>query len=329
MFLKKWSVLVMLVSCTAMAQPVELRLKFEPGQEKTTIVEINLKGTLDVQGSARLVGSAEGTGSLTMKTKTLEVSPEGIATLENRMEGFKLDLKSTADMGQGETKYEMVLDENGGKIILDGEEQPIPASELQEARAEVWTTKMNQLGATVGMDLDSSELSAEEAAEVQQLTESISGMLGSNAPLPEKPVQVGDSWTEELKIADLTQELAKDNPMLSTLTNLGIPDVVTNSSLTELRSEEGNQVGTVSSTTKFDWTEGNIPLGFFNIQVNKLAFNAERLTEVNVTEGYLPRITGVTTIEYDIAINLPFGEEGPQTFNATGSIRGDSTLVTE
>jgi len=117
--------------------------------------------------------------------------------------------------------------------------------------------------------------------------------------------------------------------MLSTLSNLGIPDLTVKNTLTDLREEGGSQMATINSTMAFEWKDGNLPLGFLNVTVGNLSIKSEYLMEIDNTAGYLPRVTGVTTFDFDLVINLPLGPEGPTTYNAKGRIQVDSSVTTE
>ena len=308
---------------------IELKMKYDAGQERTMTARVNFSGNISIDQDFRLEGKAEGKSGASISKKVISVDSEGIASIENKLDGFSVEVDSEAQIGEETHQHQIKLDETGGTYTTDGESQPIPSSDLEEATSKTWTVLMNEKGATVGMDLDSSQMSAEEAQQVQQLTGSLSGMMGQDSLLPEGDVEPGASWEEVLSVDELTAELSKENPMLPTPANLGIPDLVIKHTLSEVRQEAGNEMATINTTTQFDWPGGNIPLGIFNVTINRLAITGDSMADVNNTEGYLPRITNVTNMEFDLTVNLAFGEQGPQTYVAKGQIKMDSTITEE
>ncbi len=306
---------------------VELRLKYAKDQEQKTKVSVALDGKVEVEGSMRISAGAKGDIGVEMAQKTLNVDDQGAAEIEFHLSGFDVNTNAQVDMGTEKLTYAVKLDETGGTITADGKEEKIP--DTGDIQSQSWTVRMNNLGAPVGFDLDSTQIGAEEAEEVKKMSENLAGFISQSAPLPEKDVKEGDTWESILSIKELTSSLAKDNPMLSAFTDLGIEDVKTVSTLKELREEGGTQIATLQSTTNFLWKDGSIPLGIVNVTVNKLEMKNESTAEVNNTAGVLTRTSSIATLDFDLVINSALGPEGPATYNAKGSIKLDSTTVTE
>lgn len=330
MFSKKLAVMILaiatLVPCAA---AIELRMKYTEGQSRSMSVKIDLRGSLEVRGGASIDGNVEGTGGVSMDMKTLAVDEKGVASVENRLGGFSVDLSGDADLGDATHEFAVKLDENGGSFTNDGKTEEIPGAAMANAKAQSWTVQVDSLGATVGMSLDSEEMGADEAENVKRISDSLSGVLMQNGVLPKEDVEVGQTWEQVFKVDDITKELSRENPMLATMTDLGIPDLVSRYTLTEVGQDGDNEMATISSTVDFSWLEGSLPLGIVNITVNKLALKSESLVEMNNTEGYAPRMTGVTTIDFDLVINTLIGPSGPANYEAKGQLRTDSTIVTE
>lgn len=304
---------------------VQLRLKYTKDQSLVNDVFSALKGDLKVDGAQRLEGTAEGSFGVKMNQKTLDVDETGAANIEYRLDSLNITLNSEADMGEGKKKYGAKFTESGGSFTVDGKEEKIPP--MEDVKSQSWKVKMSTLGSPVEFSLDSSQMGAEEAKEVQNLSEQIAGFVSKTAPLPEKDVQVGDTWEYLLSVKELTSSLAKENPMLSAFTNLGIEDVKTVSTLKELRKEGDQEIATIGSVTNFSWKEGRIPLGVVNITVKNLDVKSESLTEMNNSLGTLPRMTSITTIAFELVIETTLGEAGPSTYTASGNLKLDSTTT--
>ena len=330
MFSRRVAVMILafatLVPC---ASAIELRMKYKEGQTRSMSVKMDLKGNLEVRGASSMDGKVEGSGGVNMDMTVLSVDEEGVASIENRLGGFNVDLSGNADLGDATHAFAVKMDENGGTFTADGKTEEIPAAAMAEAKAQAWTVEMDSLGATVGMSLDSEEMGAAEAENIKNLSDSLSGVFGQNGLLPKEDVKVGQTWEQVLKVDDITKELSKENPMLATMTNLGIPDLVSRFTLTEVGQDGDNEMATISSTVNFAWLEGSLPLGIVNITVNKLTLKSESLVEMNNTEGYAPRMTGVTTIDFDLAINTLLGPSGPANYEAKGQLKTDSAIVTK
>jgi hypothetical protein len=330
MFSKKVAVMILaiatLVPC---ASAIELRMKYEEGQSRSMSVKIDLRGSLEVRGGSSIDGNVEGSGGVNMDLKVLSVDEKGVASIENRLGGFNVNLNGNADLGDATHAFAVKLDENGGAFTSDGKTEEIPAAAMEEAKAQAWTVQMDSLGATVGMSLDSEKMEAAEAENIKNLSDSLAGVFGQNGLLPKEDVEVGQTWEQVFKVDDITKELSKENPMLATMANLGIPDLISRYTLTEVGQDGDNEMATISSTVDFSWLEGSLPLGIVNITVNKLALKSESLVEMNNTAGYAPRMTGVTTIDFDLAINTLLGPSGPANYEAKGQLKTDSTIVTK
>ncbi|MCA9411923.1 MAG: hypothetical protein KC917_04490 [Candidatus Omnitrophica bacterium] len=308
---------------------VELKMKYEPGVTRTMNVEMNLKGDLDVGGDTPVKGTAQGKILTEMDLKVQSVDDEGVGTIEQSISNIDMEFSAEAETPDGPKKWDVDLSPEGGSMTADGETTPIPADTLSDIQSKSWEVKMNAQGAPVGMDIDSSEMSEEEAQQVKQMSESISKMIGKAALLPEGDVEVGHEWEQVLSIDELTKELVKDNPMLSVMTQMGIPDLKTTYKLDEVRQDGGNEIATISSKTLFDWTEGNLPLGVVNITVNRLSITGNTLTTMNATDGYASRQTSDTELTYDLTINTVFGPDGPSTFEAKGGLTINSNVKTD
>lgn len=304
---------------------VQLRLKYTKDQTLVNDVFSTLKGDLKIDGAQRLEGTADGSFGVKMNQKTLDIDEKGVANIEYRLDSLNITLNSEADMGEGKKKYGAKFTESGGSYTIDGKEEKIPS--MDDVKSQSWQVKMNTLGSPVGFSLDSSQLGAEEAKEVQNLSEQIAGFVSKSAPLPEKDVQVGDSWENILSVKDLTSSLAKENPMLSAFADLGIEDVKTVSTLKEMRKDGDNEIATISSVTNFNWKEGRISLGVVNITVKNLDVKSESLTEMNNTIGTIPRMTSITTLTFEVVIETALGEGGPSTYTASGNLKLDSTTT--
>lgn len=326
MFIRRMCVLMLAgIVFIPAVHAVQLRLKYTKDQTLVNDVVSSLKGDVKIDGAQRLEGTAEGSFGVKMNQKTLDVDEAGAANIEYRLDSLNITMNSEADMGEGKKKYSAKLTESGGSYTVDGQEVQIPP--MDDVKAQSWQVKMNNLGSPVSFSLDSSQLGAEEAKEVQNLSEQVTGFLSKSAPLPEKDVQVGDTWENILSVKDLTSSLAKENPMLSAITNLGIEDVKTVSTLKELRKEGDNEIATISSATNFSWKEGRIPLGVVNITVKNLEVKSESLTEMNNTLGTVPRMTSITNMTFEVVIETAIGEGGPATYTATGNLKLDSTTT--
>jgi len=320
------AILAFLVAA-APATAIELKMKYKKDQTRRMDVKMDLKGQLDIQGDFRMTASSEGTGNVAMDLKVLDVDQEGIATVENRLSDLNVDMAAQAEIGKGTHAYTIKMNENGGSLTADGITQVIPPMAMDQAKAQSWTVRVDPTGAQVGMKLDSEELGAQEAEEIQNLSDSISELLGNNGILPKENVEVGQTWEQVFKVNDLAKRLAKENPMLPTVPELGIPDLKTKYTLTEVGREGDNEMATISSSADFAWKDGKLALGFVNLGVNNLSFKTESLIEMNNTEGYTPRMTGMTTIEFDLAIDLLLVPGGPGHYDAKGQLRVDSIVL--
>ncbi len=304
---------------------IQLRLKFEKDKVAANEVNAHIQGDLKVDGTQRLEGTASGDMGVKINQKTLAIDEKGIASIENKLEGFNVTVDSEADMGQGKKKYSLQLNENGGKTVVDGKEEAIPP--VPNVKAQSWQVNMDNLGAPVSLSLDSTQMGSEEAKEVQNLSDSVVNVIAKHAPLPEQDVKVGDTWENVLSIKELTSTLAKDNPMLNALAVLGIDDVKTVSTLKEIRTEGGNEIAMISSVTNFSWKAGQIPLGVINITVNKLDVKSEALVDMNNTLGQISRDTAITTLAFDIAITTAFGGQDAGSYTAIGNLKMESTTT--
>lgn len=307
------------------AQAVQLRMKYVKDQEQTNKTDVNLTGKLEVEGSQRLSGNASGKCGVSMSQKAIETDDKGGANLEMRLSNLNVTMDSEADWGEGKKTYSLKLDENGGTMTDNGKAEPIPP--LPDVKSQSWQVKMNSLGAPEAFDLDSSQMGTQEAEDVKKMSQSIAGIVSKSSPLPEKDVKAGDTWETVLSVKDLTNSLAKDNPMLGVVTDLGIPDVKTSSTLKELRQEAGNEIAVINSTTNLIWKDGNIPLGPVNLTLKSLEVKSESITEMNNTKGMIPRTTTVTTLDFEIVVNSAVGSEGPSTYNAKGSLKLESVIT--
>lgn len=326
-FRKAWVCLMGVLVGAQTVWGVELRLKYAKDQEQKTKVTVIMDGKVEVEGSQRISASATGNFGVTMAQKVLNVDDQGVGEIEFRLDGFDVNTNAKVDMGTEKHDFGAKINESSGTITADGKEEKIPIS--GEIKSQSWTVRMNNLGAPVGFDLDSSQMGSDEAAEVKKVSDNLASFVSQSAPLPEKDVKEGDTWENVLSIKELTASLAKDNPMLSAFTDLGIEDVKTVSALKELRDEGGSQLAAIQSTTNFLWKDGSIPLGIVNVTVNKLEMKNESTTEVNNTAGVIARTSSIATLEFDLVINSALGPEGPATYNAKGSIKLDSTTLTE
>jgi len=117
--------------------------------------------------------------------------------------------------------------------------------------------------------------------------------------------------------------------MLSVVTQMGIPDLKTTYRLDEVRADGGSEIATITSKTLFEWTDGNLPLGVVNVAINRLNIEGNTLTTMNVTEGYASRQTSDTKLDYDLTINTVFGQDGPATYEAKGSLTINSNVKTD
>jgi hypothetical protein len=264
-----------------------------------------------------------------MGLKVLSVDEEGVATIEQSVTDINLEVDAEAETPDGPKKWSVEMTPEGGTMTADGETMPIPADSLKDIKSQSWNVKMDDRGAPMGVDLDSSEMSQEEAEQVKQMSESITSMIGKAALLPEGDVEIGHEWEQVLSIDEITKELVKDNPMLTVVTQMGIPDLKTTYKLEEVREDSGSEVATISSKTDFVWTEGNLPLGVVNITVNKLSIAGNTLTTMDITEGYAKRQTSDTKLEFDLTINTVFGPDGPSTFEADGGLTINSSVKTD
>lgn len=313
--------LVLIPTCSA----VQLRLKYQKDKVEANEVSATIQGDLKVEGTQRLEGTAKGDLGVRMSQKTLSVDDKGVATVEMKLEGLKVNMTSEADMGEGKKQYGVNLTEAGGEATIDGKKEPIPP--MGDVKAQSWQVKMDNLGAPVSFSLDSSQMGSEEAKEVQDLSDSVANFVSKHAPLPEKDVNVNDTWENIISIKELTTNLSKDNPMLSAVANLGMDDVKTVSTLKGIRTEGGNEIATISSVTNFLWKGGQIPLGVINISVNNLDVKSEALVDMNNTLGQLSRSSSITTMAFEIVINTTLGQEGPSTYTATGNLKMESTTT--
>lgn len=311
------------------APAVEIKMKYEPGQNRTMGIEMDLDGTLEVSGAVPIKGSGKGKIGTGMNLKVLSVAPDGVATIEQSVADINLDFDAEAETPDGPKKWSVEMNPEGGTMTADGESIPIPADSLNDIKSKSWNIKMNDRGAPVGMDLDSSEMSQEEAEQVKQMSESISNMIGKAALLPEGDVEVGHEWEQVLSVDEITKELVKDNPMLSVMTQMGIPDLKTTYKLDEVREDSGSEIATISSKTAFEWTGGNLPLGVINITVNRLSIQGDTLTTMDITDGYASRQTSDTKLVFDLTINTVFGPEGPSTYEADGGLTINSSVKTD
>lgn len=144
---------------------VQLRLKYTKDQTLVNDVVSSLKGDVKIDGAQRLEGTAEGSFGVKMNQKTLDVDEAGAANIEYRLDSLNITMNSEADMGEGKKKYSAKLTESGGSYTVDGQEVQIPP--MDDVKAQSWQVKMNNLGSPVSFSLDSSQLGAEEAKEVQ------------------------------------------------------------------------------------------------------------------------------------------------------------------
>jgi hypothetical protein len=307
------------------SEAVILRFKYEKDKVESNEVTAIVQGEVKVEGTQPLEGTTKGQMGIRMTQKTTGVDEKGVATQEFRLEGLNLNLDSEVDLGKGKQPYQLKLDEKGGTYTAEGKESKIPP--MEDVKSQSWQVRIDPMGAPVGFNLDSSQLGTEEAREVQNLSDSVANFVAKSAPLPEKEVEVGQAWENVLSIKDLTSSLAKDNPMLSAFTNLGIEDVKTVSTLKDLRTEGGQELATITSITQFAWKDGQIPLGVVNITVKNLELKSESLSEMNNTKGYLPRSSAITTIVFDITVDLPIGSEGPSNYTAKGNLKLESTTM--
>ncbi len=326
MLIKKCSLcflvgLVLIPAC----QAVQLRLKFQKDKVESNEVSAHIQGDLKVDGTQRLEGTATGDMGVRMSQKTLAIDEKGVATIEMKLEGLSVKLNSEAEMGQGKKNYGINLTEGGGKVIIDGATQEIPA--IPEVKAQAWQVHMNNLGTPVSFSLDSSQMGSEEAKQVQELSDSVASIVSKQAPLPEQDVNVGDSWENILSVKELTTALSKENPMLKPFADLGIEDVKTVSTLKEIRTEGGNEIATISSVTNFGWKEGKIPLGVINIMVKNLDVKSEALVDMDNTVGQLSRTSAITTMAFDIVIETALGAQGAANYKATGNLKLESTTI--
>jgi hypothetical protein len=150
---------------------------------------------------------------------------------------------------------------------------------------------------------------------MQELSESLTKFLQQSALLPEKDVQIGDTWDNLLNVKELTTELSKVNPMLSAFTNLGIDDVKTTNTLREVHNESGSEIAVLGATTKFTWNDGSIPLGPISLSVKSLQINNDSIVELDNTKGFFNRISSVTTIKIEATLNVTMDAANPQSFD--------------
>ena len=320
--------LLVLGLVTTTSQGIELKMKYEPGQDRVMNIEMDIKGDIDISGAVPIKGSGEGQIGTKMNLKVLSVDADGVATIEQSVDDIRIDFKAEAETPEGPKKWSVELTPEGGTLVAEGQTTPIPADSLKDIQSQSWKIKLNEQGAPVGMDIDASEMSEEEAENVQNMSESISNMIGKAALMPEGDVEEGHKWEEVLSVDEITKELVKDNPMLSVMAQMGIPDLTTNYQLDEVSESSGKQIATISSKTLFDWSEGNLPLGVVNVTINNLKIKGNTLTTMDVTEGYTSRQTSDTTLEYDLTINTVFGPDGPATYEAKGSLTINTSVKT-
>ncbi len=321
---------LLVLGLVASASPaVELKMKYEPGQDRIMNIELGLNGDLDVTGAVPIKGTGKGRIGTKMSLKVLSVDDEGVATIEQSVTDIDIDIEADAETPDGPKDWSVELTPDGGTLTAQGETTPIPADSLKDIQSQSWKIKMNEQGAPEGMDIDSSEMSEEEAEEVRRMSESISSMVGKAALLPEGDVEPGHEWEQVLSVDEITKELVKDNPMLSVVAQMGIPDLKTTYKLDEVAQDGGKEIATISSKTSFDWTEGNLPLGFINVTVNRLSIQGNTLTTLDMTEGFTSRQTSDTELEYDLTINMVFGPDGPAAYEAKGGLSINSNVRTD
>lgn len=313
-----------LVSVAASA--VELKMKYEPGQTRTMAVELGVDAKLEVRGDVPIQGTGKGTIGSEMSLKVLSVDGDGVATIQQSVDDVRIDVAANAETPDGPKAWNLELTPKGGTFTGDGQTNPIPADSLKDIQEQSWTVKMNDRGAPVGMELETGDLTQQEAEQARQMSESIGNLMGKSALLPEGEVEPGQSWEHVLSVGEITKDLVKDNPMLSVVSEMGIPDLKTTYKLDELSTEGDNEIGSISSKTDFVWTEGNIPLGIVNITVNRLAIESNTLSTMNVSEGYISRQTSDSVLSFDLTINSVFGPEGPATYEADGSLTINSNV---
>lgn len=311
------------VLCSTSSFAVELRMKYEKDRVHPHQVDVRLNGEIKVEGGLRLDGKTTANGAVLMSEKVVEPGADGSASIEWKLDGFSVHAETEYNMGEGAEEIVLDLSEKEGKITRDGKEEAIPP--MEDIQAKTWKVQTDKLGAPVEMSLDAAGMDAAEAKEVEDLSNQVVGMLSKSAPLPEQNVEVGDTWENILSIEELTGALTRENPMLPPLTELGIKDFKTVSTLKEMKEVAGDQIAVIASNSVFDWNGGNIPLGPVNIQINKLEAKTEALTEMNNTKGYVPRSNTVTTIAFDLTVNMAIGPDGPATYSATGQLTLEST----
>jgi len=178
---------------TAATHAVELKMKYEPGTTRTMNVDMNLEGSLEVTGDAAIQGTGEGRIGTSMDLKVLS-EEDGVGTIEQKITNIDIDIQAEADTQDGPKKWDVKLTPEGGSMTADGQTTPIPADTLGDIQAQSWEVKMDAQGAPVGMEIDSSEMSQEEAEQVQQMSESLNSMIGKAALLPDGDVEEGHEW---------------------------------------------------------------------------------------------------------------------------------------
>lgn len=330
MLLKKGMMsLLILVTLVGGSQAIELRLQHTQDQAWKSSTTVNFTGDLDVSGTERVEGTAKGSVNIGMDQKVLEVSADKETTIKNSLSGFKASVDASMNVGEGTQTYSVNVDDKGGKMVQNGKEETIPAEAIadiqQRMKSQTWKTRINPLGGTVGLALESGQMSQEDTQGMQELSESLTKFLQQSALLPEKDVQIGDTWDNLLNVKELTTELSKVNPMLSAFTNLGIDDVKTTNTLREVHNESGSEIAVLGATTKFTWNDGSIPLGPISLSVKSLQINNDSIVELDNTKGFFNRISSVTTIKIEATLNVTMDAANPQSYD----IKTNLELTTE
>ena len=119
--------LVAFVLLASYANAIELKMKYEPGQERTMNVDLDFEGKLDVGGDVPIQGSGKGQIATTMDLKVISVDGDGIATVEQSLSDIKIDIEAEAETPDGPKDWTIELTPDGGTLTAEGESNPIPA----------------------------------------------------------------------------------------------------------------------------------------------------------------------------------------------------------
>ena len=197
------------------AQPVQpsqvtLRYKFLPGDVMAYRFYLTGQGNVGISGlpaeaqapGGQLSVPLQATITVAVRMRVLGVKPDGVATLRNVVDAVTLSGNASFQGQAG--SVEMSMDAKGQHIKMNGKPVPQPPDAARQWKkmnffGKPFVTKMDARGRLVAIQPPNLEMFKKAMPGFDFSTFYKSGM-GNQFSLPEKPVSVGESWQDTVKM---------------------------------------------------------------------------------------------------------------------------------